>query len=68
MKGIVCECGCSKWWTKYVRGKHGLRLRRLQCRNCRKKIFTEEKVKVFESSYRGVTPSEKTDCNNSADC
>ncbi len=66
MKGIICECGCAKWWTKYVRGKHGLRLRRLQCRNCRKKIFTEEKVKSFETSYTAVTPLETASCSPDA--
>lgn len=61
MKGIVCECGCSKWWVLYVRSRAGLRLRRLQCRDCRRKIFTEEKVKVFLSSDTGVTTPSKPD-------
>lgn len=68
MKGIVCECGCSKWRVKYVRARSGLRRRRLQCRDCGRMIFTEEKREVSESSYTRVTTPEKADSNNSKDC
>jgi len=65
MKGIICEsCGSSRWWTKYVRSKPGLRMRRLKCKQCGRKIFTEEKQKVSQESDTDVTRDKKDSCHN----